>query len=439
MKLKRLFNGAAGLVALVALTVAAAPVQAQTGVIQGQVLDGASQRPVANAQVLVAGTGIGQLSNSSGRFILLNVPSGEHIVQVTLIGYTEAEQAVTVAAGETVSIDVEMSSTAIALNEIVVTGVGAETTRRALGTSVEVLSAEDFELAPVQSIDQLLQGRVSGATVSATSAQPGTGAVISFRGTSSVFGAQTPVIYVDGVRVDNDHATAAGTGGEQSSALSDLLSSDIERIEVTKGGAASTLFGSDAATGVIQIFTKKGTPGAPRITARVEQGIELPELWNIFDMGLIFPERVESGEIEETFLRDLYFKQGTTQNYYAGVTGGTADVTYSVSGRLEDRTGTQPNDGSTNYNLRGGLQASLSEDFTLEFSGSYVRHNFARLYNGSAIADPLTTFEVGDALFFSGASTLHEALDIFLMPDISESVNRFIFFSPARAGTSATT
>ena len=181
MQFKRLVNGAAGLVALVALTVAAAPVQAQTGVIQGQVLDGASQRPLANAQVLVEGTGIGQISNSSGRFVLLNVPAGEHTVRVTLIGYTEAEQAVTVAAGETASIDIEMSSTAISLNEIVVTGVGAETERRALGTSVEVLSAEDFELAPVQSIDQVLQGRVSGATVSATSAQPGTGALISFR------------------------------------------------------------------------------------------------------------------------------------------------------------------------------------------------------------------------------------------------------------------
>ena len=89
-------------------------------------------------------------------------------------------------------------------------------------------------------------------------------------------------------------------------------------------------------------------------------------------------------------MEDLYFKQGTTQNYYVGVTGGTADVTYSVSGRLEDRTGTQPKDGSTNYNLRGGLQASLGEDLTLEFSGSYVRHNFDRLYNGAAIADPLT-------------------------------------------------
>jgi outer membrane receptor protein involved in Fe transport len=433
MHLNRLPGGTAGLFALLALIAATAtPALAQTGVIQGQVVDAASRRPLSDAQILVAGTGIGQLTNSSGHYVLLNVPAGEHVVRVALIGYEETDLSVSLAAGQTATADIEMSSTAISLNEIVVTGVGAETTRRALGTSVEVLTAEDFEFAPVQSLDQLLQGRVSGATVSATSAQPGTGALISFRGASSVFGAQTPVIYVDGVRVDNDHATAAGTGGEQSSALSDLLSSDIERIEVTRGGAASTLFGSDASTGVIQIFTKKGTPGAPRITARVEQGIELPELWNIFDMGLIFPERVESGEINETFLRDLYFKQGTTQNYYVGVSGGTADVTYSVSGRLEDRSGTQPNDGSTNYNLRGGLQASLSENFTLEFSGSYVRHNFDRLYNGSAIADPLTTFEVGDALFFSGASSLHEALEIFLLPDITESVNRFIFSTGAR-------
>ena len=417
----------AALAALLALTVGAAAAEAQTGVVQGQILDGASGRPLPNAQVLVAGSGIGQITNSSGRYVMLNVPSGEHVVRVTLIGYEGAERTVNVVAGRTVTADIELSSTAIALNEIVVTGVGAETTRRALGTSVEVLSAEDFELAPVQSIDQLLQGRVPGATISATSAQPGTGSLINFRGVSSVFNPQTPVIYVDGVRVDNDHATTFGTGGEQSSALADLLLSDVERIEVTKGGAASTLYGSDAATGVIQIFTKKGTPGAPRFTARVEQGIEQPELWNILDTRLIFPERVESGEVTETFMQDNYFKRGDLQSYYLGVSGGTADVTYSVGGRLEDRTGTQPKDGSTNYNLRGGMQASLGDDFTIEFSGSYVRHNFQRLYNGAAINDPLTTFEVGDALFFSGASDLHEALRIFLMPDIDEAVSRAIF------------
>ncbi len=432
MQARKRMNGAAVLAALVALAGWAGPARAQTGAISGAVTDAASGRPLSNAQITVVGTGIGSIGNADGRYVLLNVPTGEHTVQVTLIGYDVAERTVTVAAGQTLNLDFEMSSTAISLNEIVVTGVGAETTRRALGTSVEVLTTDDIELAPVQSVDQLLQGRVAGATVNATSAQPGTGSLINFRGVSSVFGAQTPVIYLDGVRVDNDQSTAAGTGGEQSSALSDLLVSDIERIEVTKGGAASTLFGSDAATGVIQIFTKKGLPGAPRITMRMEQGMELPELKYIFDMGVIFPDRVESGEIEETFLRDLYFQNGRTQNYYVGVTGGTADVTYSVGGRLETRTGTQPRDGSTNYNMRGGLQASLSDDFTLEFSGSYVRHNFDRLYNGSAIADPLTTFEVGDALFFSGAQTLNEALDIFLLPEIDEWVNRFIFSTTGR-------
>ncbi len=422
----------AGLPLLLALAAGAAPTQAQTGVIQGQVLDVESRRPLADADVGVPGSGIGQVTNSSGRFVLLNVPVGDHTVRAALLGYDAAEHAVTVAAGQAVTIEIEMSPTAIALNEIVVTGVGAETRRRALGTSVEVLSADDFELAPVQSIDQLLQGRVAGATVSATSANPGTGSLINFRGVSSVFGAQTPVIYVDGVRVDNDQATSAVTGGEQSSALSDLLTADIDRIEITRGGAASTLFGSDAATGVIQIFTRKGTPGAARITARVEQGIEMPELRYILDAGLTFPERVESGEVTGTFMRDRYFRNGHTQNYYAGVSGGTAEVTYSVSGRVEDRTGTQPKDGSTNYSIRGGLRASLTDDFTLEFSGSYVRHNFQRLYNGASIGDPLTTFEVGDALFFSGASSLHDALDIFLLPDIDEWVNRFILSTGAR-------
>ena len=411
---------------------AVTPAVAQSGTVRGLVLDGASGRPLAGAQVHVVGTGIGLQSNTAGRFELVNVPGGEQVVRVTLIGYRQVDRTVAVEAAQTVTLEVGMTPTAISLDKIVVTGVGAETTRRALGTSVEVLTAEDFELAPVQSIDQVLQGRVAGATVNATSAQPGTGSLINFRGTSSVFGAQTPVIYIDGVRVDNDQSTSAGTGGEQSSALADLLTTDIERIEVTKGGAASTLFGSDAATGVIQIFTRKGSPGTPRITARMEQGMELPELKYIFDTRVIYRALVEADSVSPTFMEDNYFKQGTGQSYYLGVTGGTADVTYSVSGRLEDRTGTQPKDGSTNYSLRGGLQASVTEDLTVEFSGSYVRHNFERLFNGRAIADPLTTFEVGDALFFSGARTLEDALEIFLRPDITESVNRLIFAAGAR-------
>jgi len=408
------------------------PALAQTGTITGRVVDARSLRPLGGAHVRVESTAIGQQSNASGRFLLTDVSAGRHTVHVEFAGFEAAEQVADVVAGQVAAIEVRLAPVAVALGEVVVTGVGAETRRRALGTSVHVLSSRAIEEAAVQSVAQLVQGRVPGAVVNAVSGQPGTGALISFRGVSSVFGPQTPVIMVDGVRVDNEQATAAGTGGEQSSALADLLVSDIERVEVTRGGAASTLFGSDAATGVIQIFTKKGRPGPPRTTVRMEQGLEVPELKYVLDAGLVYPSRVEAGEAPSNFLEESYFQKGHAQSYYMGVSGGTADVTYSVSGRLADKAGTQPKDASVNYSLRGGLQASMGNNFSLDFSGSYVQHNFERQYNGAAIADPLTSFEVGDPLRLSGQDDLRSALAVFLMPDITESVSRFIFSSAAR-------
>jgi outer membrane receptor protein involved in Fe transport len=398
-----------------------------TGTVTGQVTDIASGRPLMDAQLYIPGTGLGVLSNAQGRFNMRNVPVGEVTIRVELLGYASADQTVTVVAGQTTVANFALSQDAIALEEIVVTGLGTETERRKLSTSVDVLSADEISQVPVTSVDQLLQGRVAGATVNAQSAQAGTAALINFRGTSSVFGAQTPVVYVDGVRVDNSQSTAAGTGGEQSSALADLLTSDIDRIEITKGGAASTLYGSDAATGVIQIFTKQGRPGDTRITVRSEVGYDQPELKYMFDMPLTFPSQVQDGEISPTFFEDEFWRTGLATNQYVSASGGNAQMTYNVSGRVQNEEGIQPKNESTIYAVRGGMQATLSDDFSLSFSGNYTRSAFQRLFNGTAIADPLTTFEVGDALFFSGAQDLQEALDIFLMPDIDETVNRFIF------------
>jgi outer membrane receptor protein involved in Fe transport len=409
--------------------VAAAPaaVTAQTGTVTGRVVDAQSGRPLFDAQLSVPAAGLGTLSNANGIYTITSVPVGQVTVRVDLIGYETVEQVVTVAANQTATLDFSLAQDVIALDAIVVTGLGHEAERRKLPTSVDVISSEEISQIPVTSVDQLLQGRVAGATVNAQSAQAGTAALINFRGTSSVFGSQTPVIYVDGVRVDNSQSTAAGTGGEQSSALADLLTSDIERIEVTKGGAASTLYGSDAATGVIQIFTKKGRPGAPQFTFRSEYGVDVPELKYMFDVDLTFPSLVESGDVSPTFMEDRYWSSGFAMNQYLGVSGGTDAVTYNVSGRVQNEEGVQPKNESTIYAVRGGLQANVTDDFTLNFSGNYTRSQFQRLFNGSAIADPLTTFEVGDAIFFSGASDLDQALDIFLMPDIDEAVNRFIF------------
>ncbi|MGD2123833.1 MAG: TonB-dependent receptor [Gemmatimonadota bacterium] len=400
-----------------------------TGSVSGRVVDAASLRPLADAQIMVVGTGLGTLSNAEGAYIIQNVPPGEITVRVLILGYGAQEETVNLAPGDVAHVDFSLGQDAIALDEIVVTGLGKETERRRLSTSLDVISTEEISQVPVTTIDQLLQGRVAGASVNAQSAQPGSASLINFRGVSSVYGAQTPVVYVDGVRVDNDMATAGGTGGEQSSALADLLTSDIERIEVTRGGAASTLYGSDAATGVIQIFTKKGQISPPRFTARAEVGMDQPELKYMFDTKLTFPDLVEAGEVSGSFMEDNYWQKGLAQNYYLAVDGGNAQVTYSIGARIQDEEGVQPKNNSTVYSLRGGIQATVTDDFRMNFSGNFTRSSFDRLFNGTAIADPLTTFEVGDALYFSGAGTLQEAYDIFLMPEITETVSRFIFSS----------
>ena len=402
-----------------------------TGQVQGLITDRANGRPLVGAQVLVVGTGMGGVTNSDGRYGFDNVPAGERTVRVEMLGYGDTQQTVQVQANGTATANFQLAISAIALDEVVVTGQGRAVELRQLSTSIVVLGEDEIRNAPVTSIDQLLQGRVAGATVNLVSAQPGTSGLINFRGVKSVFSSQTPVIYVDGVRVDNDMSTAGGTGGEQSSALAELLTSDIERVEVIKGGAASTLYGSDAANGVIQIFTRKGTPGAPLMTFRVEQGVDVPELKYMFDTQLAFKSEVEAGEIPADFLRDNFFQNGHFQNYGLTVAGGQADFTYNVGGRVQRAEGVQPYNESTIFSLRGGIRATVSERLTLDFSGSYARNSFGRIFNGTAIADPLTSFEVGDAFFFTEAETVDEALRIFLLPEIDEQVDRFIFATGA--------
>lgn len=397
------------------------------GRVTGTVTDESNARPLAGVQVHIPGTGIGVVTDAEGRYTLLNVPAGDRIVQVQLLGYAQEQRTVRVPAEGTVTADFTLNASVIALDEVVVTGQGAAVERRRLATTVVVINEEQIRNAGVTSIDQLLQGRVPGATVNMVSAQPGTAGLISFRGVKSVFSSQTPVIYVDGVRVDNDMATAMGTGGEQSSALADLVAADIERVEIIKGGAASTLYGSDAANGVIQIFTRKGAPGAPRVSMRVEQGMDQPELKYMFDTQLAFAEQVEAGEVPANYLRDNFFRNGHFQNYSVMLTGGEAAFTYNVSGRMQQADGVQPYNQSSLFGLRGGVQAAVTDRLNLDFSGSYTRSNFGRLFNGTAIADPLTSFEVGDAFFFTEAETIDEALRIFLLPEIDEYVDRFIF------------
>ena len=240
-----------------------AEAQQGTGTIRGQVTDAVTMRPLSGAQVSIPGTGRGALANASGQFLVLNIPAGPVTVRVELIGYGAREQQVTVVSGQVTQVDFSLSQTALELDAIVVTGTPGQTQRRALGNAVSKFdAAEVTEAVPVPSLQEMLQGRTPGLSLISNGGGAGDGTQIRLRGSGSLNAGFEPVIYVDGVRIESgNQGGMCGSVTHCTNALDFLNPNDIESVEVIKGPAAATLYGAEAAAGVIQIITKKGRAG----------------------------------------------------------------------------------------------------------------------------------------------------------------------------------
>ncbi len=256
-----------GVVALAAIALALpSALEAQTGSIRGQVVDAITQRAIGGAQIEIAGTVRGGLTNTSGQYLLLNVPVGEHEVRVQFIGFGTLMQSVTVVSGETAQLDFQLAQAALQLDQIVVTGTAQETQARSIGNTVSTIdAAEIVELAPISTVQELLTARTPGLTLMKNSGQAGSSSKLRIRGAGSLAAGLQPVVYVDGVRMKSgtQGGQDVGWGGAQGTDALDFLNpNDIESVETIKGPAASTLYGADAAGGVIQIITKKGRAGS---------------------------------------------------------------------------------------------------------------------------------------------------------------------------------
>ncbi len=245
-----------------------------TGTIRGQVTDAVTMRPLAGAQVQVVGTTRGAVANAQGQYTISNLEPGSVTVRVQMLGYRFVEEEATVVAGETVVLDFSIRQAAVQLDEVIVTGVAGETQRRSVGNTVTTINADRLtQMAPVTSMNEMMGARAPGLTVLSTSGQVGTSSRIRIRGAGSLTAGQEPVIYVDGIRVQSG-TVGGGSTVQSRDALDFINPNDVESIEVIKGPAAATLYGADAAGGVIQIITKQGrqSGGAVQWTASYEQG-----------------------------------------------------------------------------------------------------------------------------------------------------------------------
>ena len=244
-----------------------------TGTVTGQVTNAATGQPISEVQMVVVGTNIGSLTNESGRFLITRVPAGQREIRAVILGYSQQVHVVTVTSGESTVIDFQLNTTAIALEALVVTTpTGREQRARELGTKVAQIQVASLNPAHINTLGDVLGGRSAGVVMQTVSGTAGSSQRIRIRGANSLSLSNEPLVFLDGVQINNQMGGAQGVGGVAVSRLNDLNPNEIENIEVVKGPAASALYGTAAANGVILISTKRGRPGSTQWAAWAESG-----------------------------------------------------------------------------------------------------------------------------------------------------------------------
>ena len=241
------------------------------GTVSGRVLDASSQAPIAGAQVVVAGTQVGALTTAEGRYTIRNVPTGNVTLRALRIGYAEQSRVVTVTSTGTASADFSLSHVAVTLTPVVTTATGEQRRLEVPNQISQIDATKAIESAQVSTVADLLTAKAAGVQLLPGSGV-GAGSRIRIRGIASLSLSNDPIVIVDGIRI-NSSSFGLATGGAPTSRLNDINPEDIETIDVLRGPSASATYGTDAATGVIVITTKRGRPGAARWNFYTEQGL----------------------------------------------------------------------------------------------------------------------------------------------------------------------
>lgn len=309
--------------------------EAQDRTVTGTVTSAEDGSALPGVNVVLKGTTIGTVTDIDGNYSI-NVPSGANTLVYSFIGLTSAEEEI----GNRSVIDVVLQSNIQQLGEVVVTAIGIEREKRALGYSVENLEGQDVQQVSEPDPIRALQGKVAGVNIGASSGAPGSSTRITIRGNSSLLNDNQPLFVVDGVPYNNDYIDAQNGvnaalggltgGGSFGSRIADLDPNNIESITVLKGGAAAALYGTRAANGVVVITTKTGSAAVSNkgleITYSTSYSFEeisnLPDYQNAYGTGTNFAYAQANGSWGAPFIGARpYATVDSIPHWYAGGAG----------------------------------------------------------------------------------------------------------------------
>lgn len=398
---------------------------AAVGSIRGRVTVVGSQAALSGVQVFVIGTGRGALTNAAGEYVISGVAEGQQRVRAEMIGFQTSTQTVNVVTDQVVIADFALVTAAVTLDQIVVTGTAGAVSKRTLGNAITVLDVDDaMKKAADLNVTELLQAKAPGVTVLHSSGNAGAAGNIRIRGIGSLSGTSAPVVYVDGVRVASNAAGGfrnnwlspapgqVSTGGQTNSALDMINPNNIESIEVLKGPAAATLYGADAANGVIQIITKKGKPGQQKLqwTAKTTYGAHDWGVDTRTTYTTCTAERINDpdgawqgceGKAVGTVLSENFLPRALRDGQVTGLSlsarGGGDGYSFFAAAQHDEDEGVFANNTDQHTDLRSNFSFYPSQkvDFSINVGFNQTKTSLPPGDNGTSLVNAVWTYAPG--------------------------------------------
>ncbi|NOQ91852.1 MAG: SusC/RagA family TonB-linked outer membrane protein, partial [Flavobacteriaceae bacterium] len=357
--------------------------------VSGSVKD-VSGQGLPGVNIQVKGTTEGAASDFDGNYEI-KASIGD-VLEFSFIGFSTKSVMI-----ENEILDVVLKEDLLRLDEVIVTGTSGIATKKQLGSAISSLTSKDLSDAKsVVSIGEALQGQVAGAYITRNSGNPSGGMSIRLRGPSTLTGSSDPLYIIDGVIVNNKSSQAIDLGGYTQNRLVDINPDDIERMEILKGAAAAAIYGSRASNGVIQIFTKKGVTGAPKVT--FSSSVQLSKVRNTLpynDAQLEWDSNGVAVPATRYDYQDYIFDEASGYETAISVTGGSEKTKYAVSSSLFDNDGIVRN---TNFNRKTFRMRIDQELYSwLDMSvGSYLSLNESQDMPNGKNYGPITALLFAD-------------------------------------------
>jgi TonB-linked SusC/RagA family outer membrane protein len=444
---------------------------AQARALRGTVTDARTGEPVSGAQISIRDTGIGTLTNAQGRYLITQVPEGRIEVRVLFIGYATQSAETTVAAGETVTLDFQMTVSAIELEELVATGY-AQQTRAEVSSAISSVGSVDLENPAVASLDAALLGKAPGVHVIQNAGNPGNGITVRVRGLSSITANNQPLYVVDGMPIFSGNFGQLGYGGQDLSAVTGLNPDEIESVDILKDAAASSIYGSRGSNGVVMITTKRGRvtlqeggSSAPRFQFNTSYGqqnvakrIELmsSQQWLDYFTAAMDADGYTAAEIQDEFdwlgasntintdWQDEVLRTAALNNSQLSMSGGSERFQYLASGSYFDQEGIILGSAYARASGRVNLDFQASDKLNITTSLALSQEVNDRIESDNSIESAVTnaianepwTPVYEDDGSFSGRASYANPVGIALMNDVEARTLRA--FGNATVAYSAT-